>query len=428
MMKTAWKSYHTHAWGYDFLNPQSHRGEDWFGLGYTIIDSIDTLFLMGLDDEFHEAKSWINTSLSLTGEVSFFETVIRCVGGLLSIYEMTDDTFFLKGARTFGDRLLPAFRTPTRLPRALIDLKNGRLNDHRWVARGTLLADAGSCSLEFFALTHHTGNREYARLALEAREKLAQLGPLPPTHIGYERLRPLLLRYSLDAFGDSYFEYLLKFHIYAPKNDTMPSEFDRALSVALRRLGFTSRKTKLSYLATAFDEGIAHEVTHLGFFVPGMLFLAAFEGGEKSPMYLEMAHELLNTEIKLYEMQPTRLGGETARFTGDGRGVVWIDDSFKLRPELIESLFYCWRVTHLYKARRVAWEVFESIRKYCQTEGGFTTIHDTSDETVVYDDQQESFFLSETLKYLYLLFSDDDFFSLEDYVFTTEAHPLRRIK
>lgn len=75
----------------------------------------------------------------------------------------------------------------------------------------------------------------------------------------------------------------------------------------------------------------------------------------------------------------------------------------------------------------VAWEIFESIRKYCQTDAGYTTVHQTSTPIVIYDDLQDSFFLSETLKYLYLIFSDDDVFSLDDYVFTTQAHPLKKL-
>ena len=36
----------------------------------------------------------------------------------------------------------------------------------------------------------------------------------------------------------------------------------------------------------------------------------------------------------------------------------------------------------------------------------------------------ESFFLSETLKYLYLLYDSQSFIQLDTFVFNTEAHPL----
>jgi mannosyl-oligosaccharide alpha-1,2-mannosidase len=184
----------------------------------------------------------------------------------------------------------------------------------------------------------------------------------------------------------------------------------------------------LSYFATVVGEQFSHDVTHLGFFVPGMLFLASKFDADFAEEYLRLAKELLRTAVRLYTIQPTGLGGETARFVPRWPGVVWIDDTFKLRPELVESLFYSWRVTHDFRAREEAWKILMSIRKYCETEGGYTTIHDTSDGTVMYDDMQDSFFLSETLKYLYLMFSDDDVYSLDEYVFTTQAHPLRRLK
>lgn len=44
------------------------------------------------------------------------------------------------------------------------------------------------------------------------------------------------------------------------------------------------------------------------------------------------------------------------------------------------------------------------------------------------NDRQESFFLAETVKYLYLLFCREDYISLDEFVFNTEAHPLPIIK
>ena len=42
------------------------------------------------------------------------------------------------------------------------------------------------------------------------------------------------------------------------------------------------------------------------------------------------------------------------------------------------------------------------------------------------DDRMESFWLAETLKYFYLIFSEPGLISLDDFVLNTEAHPLRR--
>ena len=63
---------------------------------------------------------------------------------------------------------------------------------------------------------------------------------------------------------------------------------------------------------------------------------------------------------------------------------------------------------------------------YCKVEGGYAGLQNTASRTSQgnHRDLMESFFIAETLKYLYLLFSNDDILPLESYVFTTEAHPL----
>jgi hypothetical protein len=128
---------------------------------------------------------------------------------------MIDDAFFLSVARTLTDKLMPAFAANSELRRVLVDFKTEDLEDQGWADRSTLLADAGSFSLDFFALTHHTGDPKYARMALNARA----FGPIPATHINYDTLFPTVLRYSFDAFADSYFEDLFKFQLYSPQSD-----------------------------------------------------------------------------------------------------------------------------------------------------------------------------------------------------------------
>lgn len=49
-MKHAWAGYKKHAWGHDHLHPISHGHDDWFGLGLTILDALDTLYIMDLKE------------------------------------------------------------------------------------------------------------------------------------------------------------------------------------------------------------------------------------------------------------------------------------------------------------------------------------------------------------------------------------------
>ncbi|KAJ2385727.1 hypothetical protein H4S02_004192, partial [Coemansia sp. RSA 2611] len=55
---------------------------------------------------------------------------------------------------------------------------------------------------------------------------------------------------------------------------------------------------------------------------------------------------------------------------------------------------------------------------------GYASLDDVTQLPPPHRDSVEGFFVAETLKYLYLLFSDHDPVSLSDYVFNTEAHPL----
>lgn len=94
--------------------------------------------------------------------------------------------------------------------------------------------------------------------------------------------------------------------------------------------------------------------------------------------------------------------------------------------ETLESLFYFYRLTGDAKYQDMAWEIFESIERHCKTEHGYSSVENIMDnQGDIVSDFQESFFFAETLKYLFLIFSDKSLISLDDYVFNTEAHPFR---
>jgi hypothetical protein len=129
----SWEGYKKFAWGTDELMPQARSGHNWLGLGGTIVDSMSTLAIMGEIEEFKKCAEWVKTSLHFEnkGDVSFFETTIRILGGLLSAYEFSCDLYacdqgLLDKAKDIGDRLSKAFNTPSGLPYATINLQNGR--------------------------------------------------------------------------------------------------------------------------------------------------------------------------------------------------------------------------------------------------------------------------------------------------------------
>ena len=95
-----------------------------------------------------------------------------------------------------------------------------------------------------------------------------------------------------------------------------------------------------------------------------------------------------------------------------------------LRPEVVETYFYLWRLTHNQKYRDWAWDAAKAIETHCRTDSGYSGIKDVYQTNPLKDDAQPSYFLAETLKYLYLIFCDDSVLPLDKWVFNTEAHPL----
>lgn len=117
-----------------------------------------------------------------------------------------------------------------------------------------------------------------------------------------------------------------------------------------------------------------------------------------------------------------------------------IDPSYGLRPEAIESVFVMYRITGDSKWRDIGWRMFTKIIEHTRAPYGHASLQTTMEfinQVTVEDgkvivtplslqkDEMQSFWFAETLKYFYLLFSDPELVSLDDFVLNTEAHPLR---
>ncbi|CAN0027857.1 unnamed protein product, partial [Phaeothamnion confervicola] len=141
--------------------------------------NIDSLYrLVSPPQEFWEARNWVRDSLQFANvrSVSVFETTIRELGGLLAAYDLSGDRIFLEKAAELGDRLLPAFNTPTGIPLPQVDLSNGRANANSW-ASGSVLAELGTLQVEFRYLSNATGDRRYAEAVNHVFELLASMNP-----------------------------------------------------------------------------------------------------------------------------------------------------------------------------------------------------------------------------------------------------------
>ena len=124
------------------------------GMGVTLVDSLDTLWIMGMKDEFEEAKEWVKNELSFShaDTVSMFETTIRELGGLISAYDLSGDQVFLDKAKELGDLLMPAFDTGEFHP--LPSISNHLSNPHSPTTSLPLLYPHPPPSTSLYLNTH----------------------------------------------------------------------------------------------------------------------------------------------------------------------------------------------------------------------------------------------------------------------------------
>lgn len=173
---------------------------------------------------------------------------------------------------------------------------------------------------------------------------------------------------------------------------------------------------------------------HLTCYLPGTLLLGHKNGMPDS--HLQLAKDLLETCYQTYMRQPTKLAPEITYFNLKGENdqdmYVKTNDAHNLlRPEFIESLYYFYALTGNSTYQDMGWTIFEAFEKYTRVaQGGYTSIGNVKSVLNTRPrDMMESFYLGETLKYFYLLFSGDrKEVDLDKWVFNTEAHlvPVRK--
>ncbi|KAL6585277.1 mannosyl-oligosaccharide alpha-1,2-mannosidase [Orobanche minor] len=408
----AWSSYENYAWGHDELQPQSKNGVDSFGgLGATLIDALDSLYIMGLDEQFQKARQWVADSLDFNKnyDASVFETTIRflykVVGGLLSTYDLSGDNIFLEKAKDIADRLLPAWNTPSGIPYNIINLAHGNPHNPGWTGGDSILADSATEQLEFIALSQRTGDPKYQQKCGKWTRSYSTI--------------------TFGAMGDSFYEYLLKVWIQGNKTTAVKHYRDMWETSMQGLLSLVRRSTPSSfvYLCEKIGTSLQDKMDELACFAPGMIALGSTDyGPDEAKKFLSLAEELAWTCYNFYQSTPTKLAGENY-FFNSGQDMSVGTSWNILRPETVESLFYLWRLTGNKTYKEWGWNIFQAFEKNSRVESGYVGLKDVN--TGVKDNMMQSFFLAETLKYLYLLFSPPSVISLDEWVFNTEAHPLK---
>ncbi|XP_061669176.1 mannosyl-oligosaccharide 1,2-alpha-mannosidase IA [Syngnathoides biaculeatus] len=441
MMKHAWDSYRRYAWGSNELRPVSKQGHssNLFGSikGATIVDALDTLYIMEMFEDFDAATEWVekNLDFNVNAEVSVFEVNIRFVGGLLSAYYLSGKEIFRRKAVELGEKLLPAFKTPTGIPWALLNLKSGIGRNWPWASGGSsILAEYGTLHLEFMHLSKLSGNPEFSQKVMNIRKVLNRLDKpqgLYPNYLNPNSGQWGQHHVSVGGLGDSFYEYLLKAWIMSDKTDDEAKKMYYDALQAIESSLMRKSSGGLTYIAEWKGGLLEHKMGHLTCFAGGMVALGADGApGDKTGLQMEQAAEIARTCHESYSRTVLKLGPEAFRFDGGVEAIATRQNEkyFILRPEVIETYMYMWRFTHDPKYREWGWEAVQALEEHCKVEGGYSGVRDVYASTPNHDDVQQSFFLAETLKYLYLLFSDDEHIHLEHWVFNTEAHPLPVIR
>jgi hypothetical protein len=444
-MQYAWNGYFLNAFGMDELLPQSGKGSNvWGGQGVTLVDALDTLWLMDMKDEFYHGRDWVRDHLdhSKVGAVSVFETTIRDLGGLLSAYDFSGDPAFLDKAIDLGERLFHAFdNSHTGLPFGQVSLKDGAASNIGWTGGNIILSEFGTLQIEFRYLAKVANRPEFAAKVEHVFDIMNQISPanglFPYYYKNNARTDALPTpgndKLTFGAMSDSFYEYMLKVWIQGGKTEPMyRNMYDKAMEGMHNELLQRSTPSGLVYIADKNGGNLDKKMDHLVCFMGGLLALGAYTDplGLDSPRAqrdLQTGKALTYTCYQMYARMKTGISAEFVQFHGAndfqiGRGA----PHYLLRPEAVESFFILNQLTGDPVYREWGWEVFQAIEKYCKTKYAYGALSNVQDTNSPPRDKMESFFLAETLKYLYLLQDPDtEIDLLGKHVFNTEAHPLR---
>ncbi|KAK0388133.1 hypothetical protein NLU13_4378 [Sarocladium strictum] len=463
--KRAWDSYREHAWMMDELAPLTGGSKNTFGgWAATLVDSLDTLWIMDFKTEFHEAAvaaSTIDWSKTSDGAANMFETTIRHLGGLLSAYDLSGDQVLLQKAHELGEMLYVGFDTPNRLPGFWLNFKDAR-NGQQVAGTHDPSASPASLSLEFTRLSQLTGDPKFYDATdrvtrfLEKIQNTTELPGMWPIALDYKNEAAPDTTFTLGALADSLYEYLPKMYaLLGGLDDTYQTLYRTAMDTVIKNLLFRPMTPKEDDILFTGDIKVVKgyprlipESQHLTCFVGGMFGLGGklfqidehVNIGERLARGCGWAYKSFPAGVmpEIFDLiicdSMTECKWDQDKWDNEGarklpKGFMGARDAkYILRPEAIESIFLLYRMTGKSDLQDLAWDMFQSIMKITETPYANAAVKDITQDKPEQVDSMESFWTAETLKYFYLIFSPPDLISLDDYVFNTEAHPLKRPK
>ncbi|KAH7385646.1 glycoside hydrolase [Pyrenochaeta sp. MPI-SDFR-AT-0127] len=479
VFEKSWGSYRKQAWMKDALKPISGEFVDQFsGWAATLVDSLDSLWIMGMRDEFYEAVEAVATidfGQSTAATVNMFETCIRYLGGLIAAYDLSGHEVLKVKAIEVGDLLYAGFNTRDGMPVDFIHFENAKLGTGLTVEGTVVSASPGTITLEFSRLSQITGNDKYYAAVSRVMDvfyegqNATKLPGMWPMHVSMREMDVVTgYQFTIGGNADSLYEYLPKAHALLGSADASSRKYEsmsRAfLDTAMNELFFApmipgKEDILISGNVDVLADGpsLDPESEHLSCFIGGLFALSGrlFQSDE----YLEMGAKLARGCAYAYDSFPTGVMPERYNMVlcpgADHRKpCAWNEERYAaeaaerpqyrsnlpkgfttakdpryiLRPEAIESVFVLWRITGDPVWREVAWDMFEAVSNATSTKYANAAIMDVTVIGSRKEDYMESFWLAETLKYFYLCFADRDLISLDDFVLNTEAHPFRLSK
>ena len=410
-MRWAWDEYCRLAWGKDQIRPISGGNESFplktAHLGLSLIEAMDTLWVMGLDAEFADALAWVkaHADFDVDGEVSVFETSIRLVGGLLSAHHACGDPVLLAKARDLADRLLPAFDTPTGMPYRYINLKTGARRD-----AATNPAEVGTYIPEYGTLSQLSSDPRYHDAAKRAQvamyRRRSRIGLLADK-IDATTGQWLSRRATIGPPSDSYYEYLWDGWQLLGDRDCK-AMYDSCTAAILRhQVAHADRQ--LWFVDVDFETGarLSTEQDELASFYGGLL--AQGGAGATGAAYTQAWTSVQDSFGILPEGYDFATGKPTSVTNA-------------LRPELADAVFNHWLLDRQTEWRMIGRAHFLAMKRWNKATHGYADMADVT--TKKQADHCPGYWWSEQMKYYWLLFSDTPRFDYEHNYLSTEGNVL----
>jgi hypothetical protein len=414
----SYQAYLRLAGDHDELQPLSGTGNDFFADGHpvalAVIESLDTLYLMELDDELAEAvEAASRVDFDIDAPFQVFEAIIRLVGGLLSGYHATGDDRLLEKARDLADRLLPAFeRSPTGMPYRFANLRTGEVSEPN-----NVLAEIGTNVAELGDLSRLTGDDSYFDAARRAQQAVfdrrSEIG-LVGTAIDVETGEWTDGAATLNPPVDSFFEYLYDGAAFLDDAE-MRTRYD-TLTEAILAQQQVEIDGNLWFATVDHESGARISVvqSELTAFYAGLLA----ESGhiELGRRYHDSWKAVLDHG---YRILPE--GVDPAGFRATSA-------SNQLRPEYVDAAFHLWLKSgdDVYVDR--AAEYYENMKATSRVENGYTILQNVQTRPELLGDLTPGYWYSENMKYYWLMFGQAARFDYGDHYLTTEGNVLRGLR